>query len=193
MGYQKYSKKDSAGNFLGFPTPSKRVEIYSSVFKNHGYDPLPTWKELVTSHLTQTNLAKKYPLILTSAKVTQFCHSQHRALPSLRKAVPHPFLEINPQKARELDCNDGDWVLLETPYGSITLQANLTEGIPYNVVCTQNGWWQGCPELNLPGYNPYSPEGANVNLLYTTEEKDPISGSLPIKGHPCNIRKKELT
>jgi len=104
--------------------------------------------------------------------------------------VPHPFLEINPQKARELGCNDGDWVVLETPHGSITLQARFTEGIPYDVVCTQNGWWQGCPELNLPGYNPYSSEGANVSLLYTSEEKDPISGSLPIKGYPCNVKKR---
>ena len=190
--YQKYSRKGDAGNFLGFPTPSKRVEIYSPVFKNHGYDPLPIWKEPVTSRLAQINLTEKYPLILTGAKVIQFCHSQHRALPSLRKAVPHPFLEINPKKASEIGFNDGDWVILETPYGSITLQAKLTGEIPYSVVCTQNGWWQGCPELNLPGYDPYSTEGANANLLYNSEEIDPISGSLPIKGCPCNVRKKEI-
>jgi anaerobic selenocysteine-containing dehydrogenase len=185
MEYQKYGKKDSAGNYIGFPTPSKRVELYSQTFKDHGYDPLPTWQEPLPSRLT-----KDYPLILTGGKVIQFCHSQHRALPSLRKAVPHPFLEINPKNARELGSKDGDWVILETPHGSITLQAKLTEGIPYNVVCTQNGWWQGCPELNLPGYDPYSKDGANVNLLHITEEKDPISGSLPLKGYPCRIRKK---
>lgn len=189
MAYQKYKKKDDASNFLGFPTPSKRVEIYSSTFKEHGYAPLPTWKEPITFRFAQTDLAAKYPLILINAKIIQYCHSQHRALPSLRKMVPHPFLEINPLKARELGCKDGDWVILKTPYGSITLQAKLTEGITYNVVCTQNGWWQACPELNLPGYDPYSPKGANVNLLYTDEEIDPISGSLPIKGYPCNVRK----
>ena len=80
-------------------------------------------------------------------------------------------------------------MILETPHGSITLQAKLTDAVPYNVVCTQNGWWQECPELNLPGYDPYSSRGANVNLLYSTEEIDPISGSLPIKGYPCNVRK----
>ena len=67
----------------------------------------------------------------------------------------------------------------------------LTEGISLNVVSTQNGWWQGCEELNIPGYDPYSSKGANVNLLYRTDKIDPISGSLPIKGHPCNIRKAE--
>ncbi len=190
MGYQKYSHKDSAGNFLGFSTPSKRVEIYSQLFQDHGYDPLPTWKEPPASRLARTHLADEYPLILTQEKVIEYCHSQHRALPSLRKRVPHPLLEINSKKARELGCSDGDRVVLETPHGSITLQAKLTEGIPYNVVCTQNGWWQGCPELDLPGYDPFSTEGANVSLLYLSDEKDPVSGSLPIKGYPCNVRKR---
>jgi len=80
-------------------------------------------------------------------------------------------------------------VVVETPYGSITLQAKLTDRIPYDVVCTQNGWWQSCPELNLPGYDPYSPEGANSVLLYSAENIDPLSGCLLIKGHPCNVRK----
>jgi len=103
--------------------------------------------------------------------------------------VPNPFLEINVKKASELGFEDGDWVLVETPYGSVNVQAKLTEGIPYDVVCTQNGWWQSCPELNLPGYDPYSSEGANVTLLYSTEDMDTISGSLLIKGYPCNVRK----
>lgn len=187
MEYQKYSKKDATGNFAGFPTPSKRVEIYSSIFKEHGYEPLPTWKE--PSIFKRADIAERYPLILTSSKVIEYCHSQHRALPLLRKKVPNPYLEINVKKASELGLEEGDWVVVETPYGSITVQAKLTEGIPYNVVCTQNGWWQSCPELNLPGYNPYSSEGANVILLYSAGNMDPLSSSLLIKGHPCNIRR----
>ena len=190
MEYQKYSKKDDAGKFIGLLTPSKRVEIYSQVFKDHGYDPLPVWKEPAVIRFARTDLGEKYPLIVTGGKVIQYSHSQHRALPSLRKVVPHPFVEINPKKARELGCNDGDWVLLETPHGSITLQAKLTRVSQYDVVCIQNGWWQGCPELDLPGYDPYSSEGANMSLLYSSEERDPISGCLPIKGYPCNIKKK---
>lgn len=187
--YQKYSKKDGVGKFSGFPTPSKRVEIYSQTFKDHGYDPLPYWKEPDSYRYVQT-MAEKYPLILTGSKLMEYCHSQHRAIPSLRKLVPEPFLEINSLKANELGIEDGEWVVLETPHGSITLKAKLNETILYNVVCTQHGWWQECSELDLPGYNPYLSEGANVNLLYNIEEIDSISGSLPIKGYPCNVRKK---
>ncbi|MBW2000430.1 MAG: molybdopterin-dependent oxidoreductase [Deltaproteobacteria bacterium] len=189
LEYRKYSKTDEKGNLLGFPTPSKRIEIYSSIFKAHGYDPLPSWKDQVSFCFPGKDISKNYPLILINGKVIEYCHSQHRSLPSLRKRVPHPFLEIHSQKAREVGCKDGDRVILETPYGSITLLANITDSIAYDVVCTQNGWWDACHELNLPGYDPYGPGGANVNILYSTDIVDPISGSLPIKGYPCNVRK----
>jgi anaerobic selenocysteine-containing dehydrogenase len=105
--------------------------------------------------------------------------------------VPHPFLEINTTKAKELGVKDGDWVIVETPYGSITVQAKPTDAILYEVVCTQNGWWQACPELNLPGYDPYSSKGANTALLFSADNIDPISGSLLMKGHPCNVRRAD--
>jgi anaerobic selenocysteine-containing dehydrogenase len=190
LEYKKYEKRGSSGQFLGFDTPSKRVEIYSQAFSEHGYSPLPDWKEPITFRFAQTNSREQYPLILINTKLLHYSHGQHRAIPSLRKAAPYPFVEINPAKAGELDIVSGEWVVLESPHGSVTLQAKLTSAVPYSVVSTQHGWWQECQELNLPGYDPYSADGANANLLYKTEEIDPISGSLPLKGYPCNIRKK---
>jgi anaerobic selenocysteine-containing dehydrogenase len=188
--YRKYRKKDESGNYIGFPTPSRRVEIYSQTFKDHGYDPLPEWKQPVFKKLVRDKTQDKYPLILTGSRVKEYCHSEHRALPSLRKAVPHPFLEINRGKAREIGCKDGDTVILESPYRSITLKAKVVDSIAYNVVCTQDGWWQECVELGLPGYNAFSSEGANVSFVYENEEKDEISGCLPLKAYPCNVRVK---
>lgn len=188
--YQKYRRQDDNGNLAGFSTPSKRIEIYSQVFKDYGYHPLPICEEPITNRLAKEDSEKRYPLILTNAKILQYCHSQHRALPSLRKAVPYPFLEINPLKAKEIACNDGEALILQSPYGSITVRAKITDSVPYNVVCTQHGWWQGCPEVNLADIDPYSSEGANVNLLYQTKEIDRFSGSVPIKGFPCHVRKK---
>lgn len=187
MEYRKYSRKNKDGNFSGFTTPSGRVEIYSSIFHKHGYEPLPVWTE--PPLFRKTGIKEEYPLILTTSKVLEYCHSQQRAIPSLRKKVPDPFLEINPAKAAELGIGEGEWVVIGTPYGSITARAKLTGGIAADVVCTQNGWWQSCPELDLPGYDPYSSEGANVVLLYSAENLDPLSGSILIKGHPCNVRK----
>lgn len=189
VAYRKYSRQDEAGNFFGVPTPSKRIELYSSIFKDHGYDPLPVWCDPVAVCFPDKDITEKFPLRIINSKIVEYSHSQHRALPSLRKRVPHPYLEINPKKADELGIRDGDPSIVETPFGKITLKAKLTESIAYDVVCTQNGWWQACEDLKLSGYDPYSSEGANVNVLYRAEDKDPISGSLFIKGHPCNVMK----
>jgi anaerobic selenocysteine-containing dehydrogenase len=189
MEYQKYAKVDKEGHFRGFPSPSKRVEIYSSVFKDHGYDPLPSWTNPLSQQSRKIDAKEKFPLLLTSGKLIEYCHSQHRALSSLRKRVPHPYLDINPDKAAELGITDGEWVQVKTSFASITLKAQFNDGIANDVVSTQNGWWQRCSELNLPGYDPYAAEGANINLLFDTEERDPISGSLCLKGYPCNVRK----
>jgi len=141
------------------------------------------------SPLSRPDLAEKYPFILTNAKVLAYCHGQHRGVPSLRKLVPHPYVEINLKKAEELGIKEGDWVVMETPSGRIRLKAKLKESIHPKVVCTQHGWWQGCKELGLPAYDPFSEEGANVNLLISNDLADPVTGSIPHKSYLCNIKK----
>jgi anaerobic selenocysteine-containing dehydrogenase len=131
-------------------------------------------------------------MTLIGSKLYEYCHGWGRALPSLRKLVPEPFAEINPEKAKQLSIQDGDWVSIESPYGSIKSKAKITDKVAIDVVCTQHGWWQGCEELGIEGYDPYSSDGANINLLFSDEFLDPISGSLPLKGFPCNIKKYKL-
>ncbi|UCG64160.1 MAG: molybdopterin-dependent oxidoreductase [Deltaproteobacteria bacterium] len=190
MEYQKYSKIDQETGILNcFKTPSGRIELFSQTFKKHGYDPLPVYHEPVISPISKSEWIKEYPLILTCSKLLHFCHGQHRALPSLRRAVPHPYIEINPEKARELNIQNDEWVYVKTPFGKIKLKARLTQRIAVDVVCIQHGWWQSCPELDLPGYAPYSSEGANANLLYSTKYIDKISGSVPYKAYLCKVCK----
>ncbi len=190
MTYQKFAQGDKNQNVpKGFVTPSRRIEIYSQLFKDYGYEPLPAYQEPLISPVSKPELAGTYPLILTCSKLLQFCHGQHRALPSLRKAVPHPFVEINPARAKELKIENDEWVQVETPQGKVRVKAKLTPGIAADVVCLQHGWWQACPELDLPGYDPYSSEGANANLLFGSACIDVITGSVPYKASLCKVAK----
>ena len=59
------------------------------------------------------------------------------------------------------------------------------------VVCGQHGWWQGCDELGLPGYPPYGPDSANLNLVLRQTPADPISGSAPLRASVCQIEPME--
>src|SRR5262249_29276374 len=85
----KYAEEKD-GVPTGFATPTRKVELYSETFLAHGYAPLPEFEEPLVSPLSRPDLAARYPLILTSSKNTQFCESQHRALPSLPHRAPPP-------------------------------------------------------------------------------------------------------
>lgn len=183
----RYQKYRDAGRGKGFKTATKKIEIFSIPFGEYGYDPLPVYREPEPSRAE----AEGFPFILTMSKLLQFCHSQHRNIPMLRKQAPEPFLEIDPESATALGISDGEWVMLESPYGQVKLKARFVEGMHPQVVCAQHGWWQSCSALELPGYDPFLSEGANVNLLIRNDRIDPISGSVPHRSSPCNVRKAE--
>jgi hypothetical protein len=63
--------------------------------------------------------------------------------------------------------------------------ATLADG----VVGAQHGWWQACPDLDLPGYDPLSDGGANLNLVIGNEDFDSISGAAPHRSYLCEIEK----
>jgi anaerobic selenocysteine-containing dehydrogenase len=186
-----YSRADpERGLPIGFNTDCKRIELFSQLFRDHNYEPIPDYREPVISDTeNREGVLKRYPLILTAFKFLEYCHGWGRCLPSLRKLVPEPFIEINSVKAQEVGIKDGDMLILETANGKIKVKAKLTAAIAPNVVATQTGWWQECQELGLPGYDPYSPNGRNINLLYSTKAWDPVTGSYQLRGYPCAIRK----
>ena len=134
----------------------------------------------------------EYPLLLTSFRLVQFCDQQHRNIPRLRRQAREPRLEINPETAASLNIQDQEWLRLETAMGSIRLKAKLNSSLHPKVVATQYGWWQACNELGLPGYDAFSPTGANVNLLIPNNVFDPISGSVPHRSQPCRVRKENV-
>ncbi len=186
--YGKYKERKGDG-LMGFDTPTGLVEIYSEAFLEKGFDPLPLYREPMPGPVSSPELAEKYPFVLSNFKLLAFCQGQHRGVPLLRKMVPDPYVEIHAGKARELGIGDGEWVIVETPHASIRLKARLQEGIAPGVVSTQHGWWQGCPALALPAYDPFSGTGANVNLLVPNDLHDPITGCVPHKSYLCTVKK----
>ncbi len=186
--YKSFDKK--TGRVKGFETPCRRIELFSQTFKDAGHDPLPVYRPPQWTRSPDAKLEAEYPLTLVNTRVIQFCHGQHRSLPSLRKAVPDPFLEINPKTAKSLGVADGEWVSLETDRGSIRVKAKVTDMVAPEVVSNQVGWWEPCDALGLPGYDPFASDGANLNLILADDVTDPISGSLPYKSYRCRVTKQ---
>jgi anaerobic selenocysteine-containing dehydrogenase len=188
--YRKFAEQND-GRPRGFATPTRKIELYSETLLEHGYPPLPDYEEPLISPSSRPDLVERFPLILTCAKHTLFCESQHRALPSLRRHALDPEVELHPAAAAERGIGPGDWVQIETPGGSVRARARMNDTLERNIVCGQHGWWQACPELGMPGYDPFGPEGANLNLIIGNEAIDPVSGAVPHRAYLCQICRAE--
>ncbi|HTM08403.1 MAG TPA: molybdopterin-dependent oxidoreductase [Verrucomicrobiae bacterium] len=189
--YEKHAEKDAGGKSRGFATPSGKVELYSHRLAAHGYPALPEYIEPAMSPVSRPDIAKDFPLILTNAKFTTYIHSQHRALPSLRKASPEPLADLNPETAAACGVKNKQWMIVESPKGAVRVRANVTDRIMPGVVCCQHGWWQECRPLDRPGYDPFAHDGANPGVLVGTDLADPVSGSLPHRSYLCRVKPAE--
>ncbi len=171
----------------GFPTPTRKIELYSEVLFDGGYPPLATFDEPGISPHSRPDLAGRFPLILSCAKSLWFCETQNRNVASLRRGAPDPQIELHPGTAAARGIAGGDWVRLDTPHGTIRARARLNTNLDPQVVFGQHGWWQACAELGLPGYPPFGPDSANLNLVLSQQPSDPVSGTSPLRASVCNV------
>jgi len=163
--YHKYKKK-------GFSTPSGKMEFVSSILEEAGQDPLPRFKEPLLSPVSSPEVAKEYPLILTSgARLPMFIHSRTFRLPWIKGLRPDPMLDINPKDAEIRGISSGDWVSLSTKRGAIQVRAHLTEIVSLGVVNIYHGYPQ-----------------ADINLLIEPDYLDPISAYPGFKSLLCEVK-----
>jgi len=187
--HRKFAEPDDDGRPRGFATPTRKIELYSETMLVHGHPPLPTYEEPMVGPVSRPDLLPRFPLVLTCAKHTLFCESQHRQIASLRRRAPEPEVELHPAAAAEREIASGDWVHIQTPKGSVRARAKMNASLDPNVVCGQHGWWQACAEIGASGYDPFGPDGANYNAIIGHDAIDPVSGSVPHRAYLCEVRK----
>ncbi|MBW2139247.1 MAG: molybdopterin-dependent oxidoreductase [Deltaproteobacteria bacterium] len=186
-GPKEFKRYETAG----FGTPSGKIELYSKILEELGYDPLPRFYEPSLSPYSRPELAKEYPFILiTGGRHQPFYHSEHRQNPSLRKMHPEPVFQIHPEAGRKLRIKEGDWAWIETPKGIITQRCKYLETMHPQVVHVQHGWWY--PEEEGAESSLYGVWKSNCNVLIDDEPSlcNPISGGWPLRGLLCKVHKK---
>ncbi len=161
-----------------FPTPSKRIEIFSSTLEAAGFDPLPTYLEPHRSPQSTPELLDRYPLVLsTGNRDLYFTHGQFRNVLALRRMSPEARAEIGPETARRFGIEDDETVTIETDRGSIRMKARVDDRVMEGVVLAPHGW----------------SGDANVNLLTDTRSREPVMGYPETKSLLCVIRKTKET
>ena len=179
-----------AGQFARGPlaTPSGKIELYSTIFEQLGYDPLPHYQEPGEPDAEWS----RYPLLnISGVRAMPYHHSEFRHVEGFRKRHPDPIVEIHVDLARRRGIADGDWVWIETPLGRVKQRARLTTSFDPRYISTQHGWW--FPEKSPEEPSLYGLWESNINV--TTDDDpdkcDPLSGGWPFKGPylRCNISK----
>lgn len=166
-----YMDADRLYRINGFKTPTGKVEFNAAELCEAGYDGLPIYREPAESPLATPEVAKDFPLVLTSGARTKFdTHSQHQYIERMRRAIPNPLVEIHPSDAEPRGIDDGTWVWVRSPRGAVRFVAKVTEAIKPGVVHCTHGW-----------------NSANINELTDDRHLDPISGFPPFKSALCQV------
>jgi thiosulfate reductase/polysulfide reductase chain A len=179
LNYRRYEAS-------GFKTPTGKIELYSTRLEKMGYAPLPYYEEPPESPVASPEIAKDFPLVLTTGgRIPFFFNSEHRQIAKLRRAHKDPIAEIHPDTAAPLGITNGDWMWVETKRGKIRQKAKLTKGIDPKVIHVEHGWW--FPDQPGPEYGVWS---ANANVL--TDNKppyDPAMGTYQLRALLCRVSK----
>ena len=185
--YYKY-KTDYWRKGGGFPTTTGKVELYSTLMEELGYDPMPYYREPNESPYSTPELAEEYPYILsTGGRQPYYFHSQYRQVPWLRERQPFPIVQIHPETAEGLGIREGDWVWIETPRGRIKQVAQLFAGMDSRLIVAQASWWY--PEEPGPDHGLWK---SNANILTNNDPPyDPAMGSTTFRALLCKVYKME--
>src|SRR5712664_3095292 len=119
---------------LVFPTPSGKVEFYSSRARDLGLPPLPVHEPLPAS---------SYPLVLRQGRTLAHFHGFYdhgRALPSLAALEPEPVLWISAADATARGVGEGARIRVFNQRGEMASRARVTDRVPTHTVWMRDGW-----------------------------------------------------
>jgi nitrate reductase (cytochrome) len=112
----KYDPACEGGEFDFYGKPDGRAVIWQRPYEPAAEEP-----------------DAEYPFWLNTGRVIEHWHtgSMTRRIPVLHKAMPHAYVELNPDDATAMSIRNGDPVKLTTRRGDITLPASINErGVP---------------------------------------------------------------
>ena len=153
-GWARASDKSKRRDFLniGWPTASKKIEIFSQTLADEGQDPLPTYNPEIEGQ--EDPKRKDYPIQVLSSASHYFIGDSFQSVPRLQAMMSRPTVEMSVNDAKERGIEDGDLVRLYNDRGETYCYAVVIKGLLDGVCATQK---------QFKGSN--TPGGINVNAL----------------------------
>ncbi len=176
--YKKYETGDlRKDGKKGFPTPTGKFEISSTLLEKYGYEGLPIYKD--PFEITEKD--KEYNFLLTTGARSLYRYNSFGPnIAELTKKENAATIDISQQDAESLNIADGERVKVESPFGTKILPARICSIMP-GVVHIPNG---GGSSFQVEGW-----ANSNPNELCGYSFRDEISGYIACKAVPCKIKK----
>lgn len=176
IGVKTYPRKTplyfAEGEERQFKTPSGRIELYSSLLAESGYDPLPRYTP------PQEPPADHYYLIYGRAPAHTFGRTTNN--PVLFELMPENNVWINPRAAVQHGISNGDYIRLRNQDGvtSNRVRVRVTERVAPNAVFMAHGFGHDAKGMRLT-----HGVGADDAALITNVKIDPIAGSTGMRAN----------
>jgi len=148
-----------------FPTPSGRIEFYSTQLQEHGFDPIPRYTP------PDPGPAGSFRLLYGRAPMHSFSRTQTNRL--LADLMRENVVWLNATAARRLGLKHGDWVRLRNQDGVVSnrVQVKATERIRPDCVYLVHGFGH-----TAKGLRHAFGRGASDAGLITRYKVDPLMG-----------------
>ena len=107
-------------------------------------------------------------------------------MPWFRRKYPEPVVTLHPDTASEWGVEEGVWIQIETPMGSVRQRARLTTGLARGTVHADRWWY---PEYGDEADDPYRVVATNINCCTSdaSSDCDPVIGGWLLRGVPCRL------
>lgn len=180
--FRKYeSGRLRADGKPGFPTPSGKIEICSSLIEACGLLGFPVYHDI--REIPAFGSKEEFPMMMTTGARSRIRFATFGPnVPEIAKAEPDPLMSIGAADAERLGLSDGDMAKVETAFGS---------GVFKTHICPMA---EGCIHIPFGGGSPYMSGGwktGNVNALTSLKYCDPVSGFICYKSVPCRVKRAE--
>jgi anaerobic selenocysteine-containing dehydrogenase len=158
-------------------TPSGKIEL------------LHPFVESELERLLEWMKKPKPEFVLVGERQLRSNNSWMHNLPGLSHRNRRCALSINSADAKRLRLAEGGCVRVGTATGAIVVPARVSDDIARGVVSLPHGW--GHEELSRTQRIAAADPGANVNLITSGDNKDPITGTSQVNGFTVTLQAVE--
>ncbi len=168
------------GEDFEFATPTGKIELYSTILADYGFDPIPQY----TAH--EEPPEGYYRLLYGRAPMHTFGRSINN--PNLNDLMDENAVWINSKVAKMWGIKNNEYIRLENQDGVISepVKAKVTERIRHDAVYMVHGFGHSDKRLS----RAYG-RGANDQKLITRVNVDPLMGGTGMRVNFVTFRKEE--